>query len=117
MPHIMIEYSQNALSEKEAETLVSEAYQAVKATELFKEENIKVRLHPVMHYQLGLSDCGFMHVQCRIHAGKTDHQKQRLSQSLLDALKSLFKSPMVLTVEAVEMEESTYAKAVLGEQA
>ncbi|WP_028486480.1 5-carboxymethyl-2-hydroxymuconate Delta-isomerase [Thiomicrorhabdus chilensis] len=113
MPHIIIEYSQESLSRKLVKFLLSEAFYAVKSTRLFDEQNIKVRAHPVEHYQLGESDSGFMHIICRIHTGKTQDEKQLLTQTLLKSVKGVMMSSMVITVEVVEMDDSSYAKTVL----
>lgn len=113
MPHIIIEYSQDNVSENEINAMISKVFDVVKSTMLFDEENIKVRSHPVQHYKLGLTDSGFIHIQCRIHAGKTTLQKQRLTQSIVDGLKGLFSQSVVITAEVADMDKTTYAKAVL----
>lgn len=113
MPHIIIEYSQESLSRKIVKFMLSEAFYAVKSTALFDEQNIKVRAHPVEHYQLSKSDTGFMHIMCRIHAGKTQDEKQKLTQTLLKSVQGVMMSSMVITVEVVEVDDSSYAKSVL----
>jgi 5-carboxymethyl-2-hydroxymuconate isomerase len=117
MPHIILEYSLSVedteLSVEQAKVLVDAAYQAVVQTQLFKEDNIKVRLHPLKFYRLGLDDCGFIHGICRIHSGKTALQKQQLSKSLLVALTGCETAKRVITVEVVEMDTETYAKALI----
>jgi len=119
MPHIIIEYSQDSVLPETAKKLVSSVFEAVKLTGLFKTENIKVRLHPVEIYQLGLPDSGFMHVMCRIHPGKNPEQKIQLTQTILSHLESVLKpelkaeSGLVITVEVVEMDRTKYAKVVL----
>ena len=117
MPHIILEYSlpveDSSLSVEQAKVLVDAAFAAVTETQLFKEDNIKVRLHPLEFYRLGLGDCGFIHGICRIHTGKTVLQKQQLSQSLLAALTGCETSKRVITVEVVEMDTETYAKALI----
>ncbi|MDG6773079.1 hypothetical protein QCB45_01960 [Thiomicrorhabdus sp. ZW0627] len=114
MPHIILEYSQDTIPDNVVKTMVSSAYDAVKSTGLFDEANLKVRAHPVTHYQLGLLDCGFIHVMCRIHSGKTDEQKRLLTQTVLKNLEGLFKGSVVITVEVVDMDKSTYAKALVS---
>ena len=119
MPHIILEYSQDSFASNTAKTLVSNIFETVKLTGLFKTENIKVRLHPVEIYQLGLPKSGFMHVMCRIHPGKTTEQKRQLTQTILSDLESVLKpeiksqSGFVITVEVVEMDRTKYAKVVL----
>ena len=114
MPHIIIEYSQDSFSLSTPKKLVEGAFEAVKATGLFKADNIKVRAHPVMDYRLGLPNSGFIHVMCRIHSGKTDVQKLLLSQSVLVSLQSGLSEAVVITVEVVEMDEMSYSKKVIS---
>jgi 5-carboxymethyl-2-hydroxymuconate isomerase len=114
MPHIIIEYSQDCLASTTVKGRVDGAFETVKATGLFNSDNIKVRAHPVMDYRLGLPDSGFIHVMCRIHAGKTDVQKLLLSQSLLVSLQNGLSESIVITVEVIEMDEMSYSKKVLS---
>lgn len=114
MPHIIVEYSQDTVPSTMLKRWVDGAFETVKATGLFKTDNIKVRAHPVMDYRLGLPDSGFIHVMCRIHSGKTDVQKLLLSQSLLVSLQNGLSKAVVITVEVVEMDEMSYSKKVLS---
>ncbi|MEA3405077.1 MAG: hypothetical protein U9R28_04965 [Pseudomonadota bacterium] len=114
MPHIVIEVSQDSLQSLLPQQLVSVAFDSVKQTGLFNSENIKVRLHPVEFYQLGLEGSGFIHVMCRIHAGKTQSQKQQLTQALINAIAESLNKRWVITAEVVEMDRASYAKKVLG---
>jgi len=114
MPHIIIEHSQNLLQSIDSQSFLNTAFDAVKQTGLFSSENIKVRLHPIEHYKLGLDNSGFIHVMCRIHAGKTQSQKQQLTQALINAIAECLNEKWVITAEVVEMDRSSYAKKVLG---
>ena len=113
MPHIIIEHSQSAIALPERQGLVDELYQVVESAGLFKSENIKVRLHPLEYFKLGLPDSEFIHVMCRIHVGKTDEQKQWLTQAVLNAISERIEGRCVITVEVVEMARGSYAKMIL----
>lgn len=113
MPHIIIEHSQSAIALPERQGLVDALYQVVESAGLFKSENIKVRLHPVENFKLGLADSEFIHVMCRIHVGKTDEQKQGLTHTVLNAISERIEGRCVITVEVIEMDRSCYAKVVL----
>ena len=114
MPHIIIEYSQNSLQSVDEKGLLESAFEAVKSAGLFTLDNIKVRLHKVEHYQLGLPESEFIHVMCRIHVGKTSEQKLQLTQTILQAIQVLVQAPCVMTAEVVEMNRDSYAKVVLS---
>lgn len=113
MPHIIIEHSQNAIALSSKQTVLDKLYQVVESAGLFKLENIKVRLHPVENFKLGLPESEFIHVICRIHVGKTDQQKQLLTRTVLNAISEQLEVRCVITVEVVEMARSSYAKTIL----
>ena len=79
MPHIIIEYSSDCICSDIAASMVDAAYVSVQETELFATKNIKVRAIPVDIYRLGSAQTGYVHVQCRIHSGRTAEQSRRLS--------------------------------------
>ena len=134
MPHIVIEYSQDSFESKDLPSahaecglqqgipgLVNCVFEAVANTNIVKTENIKVRTYATEFYKLGLINTGFIHAVCKTHIGKTDIEKQMLSQAILTSLnqyigqsnQSLVKHSMVITVEVVEMDSSSYSKCMI----
>lgn len=107
MPHIIIEASTDCYDQPQA--LIEAAFESVKNTDLFNPNNIKVRLWPIEHYQLGLNSSGFMHIHCHIHPGKTDQQKTLLTQTLIERLRP-FSQVSVITAEVTETDQNTYSK-------
>lgn len=63
MPHIIIEHSENAFKADLFDSLLEANAQACAETQLFKPENIKVRLHPVKNFQLTKPLSNFVHIQ------------------------------------------------------
>ncbi|BCN94455.1 hypothetical protein THMIRHAM_22400 [Thiomicrorhabdus immobilis] len=112
MPHIIIEYSIASLDAKSQETLLHDLFNAVTNTRLFEASNIKVRLHPINTFKLATNFNGFIHVQCRIHGGRSNQEQQILSESLLSVLKGYAAMKTVITVEVVEMNSASYAKGI-----
>ena len=116
MPHIIVEHSLDLVDPLKANGLLDTIFVAVESTGLFNLENIKVRLHPVDDYKLGLASSGFIHVTCRIHQGKTEQQKQQLTQSVLNAIALWMQQARrscVITVELVELGRASYAKTIV----
>lgn len=109
MPHITIEYTQDALNEEMATHLVDIAFLTVHQTKLFRPQNIKIRLIPIQYYRTGLDIPGFIHIHCHIHPGKTEQQKQKLTNNLVDAIQSAF-TVAVITAEVSETDKATYTK-------
>lgn len=112
MPHLMIEYPQDMLEAVQVEEMLDAVNDAAAATELFKVSHIRVRAVPLVHYRAGGRKEPFIHVQCRIHAGRTDEQKRRLSEAVLGAIREQGLAVKVITVEVMEMDGSSYAKWV-----
>jgi 5-carboxymethyl-2-hydroxymuconate isomerase len=112
MPHLIIEYAETTVTDIQVESMMEAVLEAALSTDLFNEANIKTRAIPLRHYHLGKDSGGFIHVQCRIHTGRSDEQKRLLSESVSKALCELPLSVKVTTVEVVEMDSASYTKHV-----
>jgi len=110
MPHIIIEYADDVISQQGAQLLVDTVYVAVEESGMFAPLNIKVRAVPVAVYRLGISGEGFIHVQCRIHAGRAVEAKKSLTNSIIDALRDLSVDVAVMTAEVIDMDRDSYSK-------
>ena len=112
MPHIIIEYAHDCVSENDLTSLLDDVHRAVIETRLFAVDNLKTRAIPVHHYQIGQSQSGFVHTQLRIHPGRSQEQKSALTKAVLNAKKTWIHSPCVMTVEVTDMDKSSYAKEI-----
>jgi 5-carboxymethyl-2-hydroxymuconate isomerase len=110
MPHLIIEYPGDVVEAEQVEAMVDAVHGAVVATGLFAVSHIRVRAIPLLHYRVGGKNDPFIHVQCRIHAGRTDAQKRQLSEAVLAAVREQELPVKVITVEVVEMDRGSYAK-------
>ena len=110
MPHIIIEFSQDLGGPEPIGQMLDAVHAAVAASGLFDESHIKVRALPVGHYRVGGKHAAFIHAQCRIHAGRSETQKQALSAAVLAAIREQGLAVTVITVEVMEMERASYAK-------
>ena len=110
MPHIIIEYAEDIINQQGAQLLVDAIFVAAEESGMFEPLNIKVRAVPVAVYRLGLLGEGFIHVQCRIHAGRTTEAKKSLTASIINALRNLSIDVAVMTAEVVDMDRDSYSK-------
>jgi 5-carboxymethyl-2-hydroxymuconate isomerase len=111
MPHIIIEYPADRIGETQLPPLLDAVHTAVAASGLFETANIKTRAIALHHYRLADGDGAFLHVQCRIHRGRSEVQRQGLGEAVLAALWGQGRLAVeVMTVEVVEMERAGYAK-------
>lgn len=114
MPHLVIEYPQDRIRSEQLETLLDAVHASVVASGLFDESHIRLRTIPFTHYRLAGREEAFIHVQCRIHAGRTEEKKRLLSEAVLAAIRGQRLPLMNITVEVVEMDRESYAKWVSG---
>lgn len=112
MPHLIIEYPQDVVAAEQAESMLDAVHRAAVATGLFDESHIRIRTVPLSHYRTGGRSEPFIHVQCRIHAGRDERQKRQLSEAVLVAIREQALPVKVITVEVVEMDRASYAKFV-----
>jgi len=113
MPHLIIEYPQDCVTDVQIESLLDTLHRAALQSGLFDESHIRLRAVPLNHYRSGGKHKSFIHVQCRIHAGRTDDQKRLLSEAILAAIREQALAVAVITVEVVEMDRASYAKYAL----
>lgn len=111
MPHILIEFAQPLLSREQIPPLIDAVYSAACSTQLFDEKNIKIRAIPIEFYRVGSGTKTFIHTQLKIHAGRNQEQKRHLSQTILNTLTQQNTKANIITVEVIDMDKSTYAKA------
>lgn len=114
MPHLIIEYVPQALSNGGAQALVDAAHQAARDSGLFDTSHIRTRAHAVSDYRCGEDDRPFVHAQLRIKPGRDRQARASLSEAVLTALRGQVSAPVVITVEVVELAADSYAKAQLG---
>lgn len=116
MPHLVIGYSRNIHNLSQEKLLKHVNHQLI-ATGLFQAKDLKSRIHKDEVFVIGDNDDtqGYIHAQLSVLSGRTEEQKQQLSQILLQALLS-FKDYEAYTLsvqvcaEILEMPKNQYAK-------
>lgn len=116
MPHLIIEFSQGQASEGQVEQMLDAVHGAAVSSKLFDGSHVRVRAIAVAHYRVAGGQRHFIHAQLRIHNGRDEAQRRRLSEAVLQALKGLRWPAESITVEVVEMERATYAKYTANER-
>lgn len=113
MPHFIIDCSENVLQMKTAEEIMQLVYDTADSTGLFAENDIKVRLRPFQHYQLGKNKENFLHIFGYIMEGRTTEQKADLSQRITKALNELLPDLSIVSMNISEFEKATYSNKSL----
>ena len=108
MPHCIIEHSPNI----PPEGLLQAVFNGALHSQLFLPDgaDIKVRAIAYKNFKIGDGKASFVHVVAKILAGRTDEQKQRLSQEIIKKISGLGHQDISITVEVVDMERQSYQK-------
>ena len=108
MPHCIIEHSPNI----SPDGLMHAVFNGALHSQFFLPDgaDIKVRAMAYSNFKLGDGKASFVHVVVKILAGRTDEQKQRLSQEIIKKLSGLGHQDISITVEVVDMERQSYQK-------
>lgn len=110
MPHLIVEFPQDAVAPHQVAGLLDAAHRAAVASGLFDTSHVKSRALPLAYYRRGSDDRPFVHAQLRIKPGRSAAQKQALSQAVLAAIRGQGLAVAVITVEVVELDAASYAK-------
>ena len=118
MPHLTLEYTAN-LSGFDPQAALAAINAASEASGLFGESDIKSRAVAVEHYRIGVKPLprAFVHVCVALLAGRSAAERKALADGVLAALNATVDAPpgceLQLSVETVELDRPSYAKAVL----
>jgi 5-carboxymethyl-2-hydroxymuconate isomerase len=112
MPHAVLEYSVNADNAIRASQVVDQLHKIMLDCGLFTPAAIKTRAHSTNQYQVGeRGDAGsFAHVTVSLLAGRSIEQRKKLSDAILNLLKTSLPDLDSVTVEIREMDSDTYGK-------
>lgn len=108
MPHFVIDCSENIIKIQTPEKIIKSVYDTAEATNLFKKNDIKVRINTYSLFTVGRSQNDFIHVFAYIMQGRGDEQKLNLSQRITKNLKELFPDVPVISINVMDFEKTTY---------
>ncbi len=112
MPHCIIEYSNDLENSITPIELINKVYKATFKSNLFEENDIKIRAIAYKHYQTGNKKISFIHITIRILSGRDKELKKLLSNLVLNEFENIGIKPLSITVEISEIENETYSKLV-----
>jgi 5-carboxymethyl-2-hydroxymuconate isomerase len=119
MPHLTLEYTSNLYNFDPARSLAA-INTAMFASGLFGESDIKSRAVALDVFQIGVSGApsAFVHVRIALLSGRTSEARKALADAVLAALMTTVdrqnRAEIQLSVETVDLDRPSYAKAVLN---
>jgi 5-carboxymethyl-2-hydroxymuconate isomerase len=108
MPHFVIDCSKNIIELNSPEEIIQNVYDAAESSKLFKPEDIKVRITPFEHYNIGNTKNDFIHIFANIMEGRTSEQKSNLSKGIISKLKKIFPEVQIISINVRDFEKATY---------
>ncbi|CAH9049718.1 hypothetical protein PSECIP111951_00449 [Pseudoalteromonas holothuriae] len=108
MPHIIIEHAEHLPIP--TQQLIEHIHLATEQTKLFDVSTIKTRALGYTAFKLQPGKCGFVHIQAHLIAGRSETQKQLLSDTLLNTLKAIFDNNWSLSVHPYDLQPEIYRK-------
>ena len=108
MPHFVEDCSQGLLQQRSEQEILARLHQAVNATGLFEQADIKVRLNPYAAYAVGGGNEDFIHVFSHIMQGRTIEQRAGLSRRIVSELAEMFPTLRRIATNVTEFEKATY---------
>lgn len=112
MPHIIVEYQDQAINKSQLESVLLAIHNAISESGLFKYDQIKTRAYEFKaHTNAGINN-PYIHVQARIKSGRDEDNKKQLAKVILSAFELFSLKASVVTVEIIDMDRASYGKYV-----
>ena len=108
MPHFIIDCSEDIIAIKSPNEIMQNVYYAAEATQLFDKGDIKVRINPFKHYNIGNTNDDFIHIFGNIMEGRTNEQKSNLSLQIVSELKQMFPEVAIISMNIRDFEKASY---------
>lgn len=107
-----MEYSNSVEERINVQALLEDLHQATIASGLFEVSDVKSRTLRTHNWLIGDLDdsVDFIHVTVELLDGRTDEQKQALSQALITALQEKASPVASLTVNIRDMDRTCFQK-------
>lgn len=114
MPHVIIEYSANICPAEQFAEITKAAHNVMIRSGLFSTADIKTRSYAAGDFLVGEKgkEGRFIHVIIYLLEGRALQQKQALSESMRDTIKSHVKDIDQLSVDVRELAKEIYRKYV-----
>ena len=107
MPHVIIEHSANVSELVDVRDLVAAVHEAALATGIAAVDALRTRAASRDMYEIGDGhhDNAFVAVTARLGAGRTDDEKRRLIDALMDAVETTLGDEKMRVMLSVEYQD------------
>ena len=108
MPHLIIDCSENILDFYSENELIQQVHLSAISTELFHQNDLKVRVNVFKKYSTGNKREAFIHVFANIMEGRSMEQKAHLSKTIVGDLALMFPLVLHIGTNVIEFEKASY---------
>lgn len=108
MPHFIVDCSQALLEQSSEQDILQRLHDAVNATGLFDEADLKIRVNAYCVFAAGGAPNDFIHVFSHIMQGRSIEQRAGLARAIVGALAAMFPGLDRIATNIVEFERETY---------
>jgi 5-carboxymethyl-2-hydroxymuconate isomerase len=108
MQHFIVDCSQALVEQRSEQDILQCLHDAVNATGLFDEADIKVRVNPYRVFATGGAPNDFIHVFSHIMQGRTVEQRAGLARTIVGELAAMFPGLDRIATNIAEFERETY---------
>lgn len=114
MPNMVLEYTNSVDERVNMQGLLEDLHQVALDCGLFQADDIKSRALRCHHWLIGEHGDSedFIHITFELLGGRTDEQKQQLSDSLLLVLHEQASLVKSLSVNIRDMDKTTFRKTI-----
>ncbi|AOT08693.1 5-carboxymethyl-2-hydroxymuconate Delta-isomerase [Pseudoalteromonas luteoviolacea] len=113
MPHFVMDCSDDILKVHDEEFIIEQVFLVASATQLFDNNDIKVRLNPFKKFSVGNKREGFIHVFASIMQGRTTEQKSALSKAVVSKLVEMFPDVPNVAMNISDFDKATYCNRTM----
>ncbi|GDY25015.1 MULTISPECIES: 5-carboxymethyl-2-hydroxymuconate Delta-isomerase [unclassified Agarivorans] len=109
MPHCVIECPADLARIVNFDVLVEAVHDAVEASGLFADGDVKARLVLANHYRVGGKRAPYVHTSVHILSGRSELQKKHLADAVAKAVCELLPSVKMVSVEVRDIAQQYYS--------
>ena len=108
MPHIVLECAEDILTRYSGEELIRQVHATILASQLFNEQDIKIRVRAYNDYAVGGKHEAFIHLFATIMPGRTVEQRAQLSKAVVVKLVEMFPDIKHITMSIDEFAKEAF---------
>jgi 5-carboxymethyl-2-hydroxymuconate isomerase len=109
MPHFVIHSNKTFIDQQDPNKIMQTVFEQAKASGLFPNSIIKVRIAPFEHSIVDGEDQDLIHIIAWIMGGRTNEQKKDLADKIIEALVKICPQLPMISIDMRDIDPATYS--------